>query len=144
MTQQDTMALYQEFLDHMGAALMAQDASAFLRHVFLPHVIETGTATILIEDRETAERHFAGFCQSLAAQNVDAYTRVARHAAFEGPDRLRVQHDTYITSRGKLVTPVFRNEINLERRGGLWGSRGTRHHARYISWPDLLPRAEAP
>lgn len=137
---QDPMAFYQQFLNHLGDALMAQDAPAFLRHIFLPHVIETEDTRILIEDIQTAQHHFEGFCQSLIAQKVDAYTRVAREARFDGPDRLNGRHDTYITSSGKLVTPVFSNKITLERRGDIWGSFTTWHHARYVSWPDLLPQ----
>lgn len=137
---QEAITRYQGFLDHMGEALIACDAEGFLRHVFLPHEIVTETDTIRIEDAETALRHFNGFCGALRAQGADAYTRIASRAWYEGDDILKGRHETFITARGKLLVPVFGNEITLEFRDGIWGSVRTIHQAHYVSWPDLLPR----
>lgn len=141
--EEEPLVFYQHYLDRLGEALIARDAPTFLRHLFLPLVIVTETSTIRIEDRATCERHFHGFCDALAAQGADAYTRVARTAVLDGPDSFKGTHDTYITSRGKLVVPVFANEMTLVRQGDIWGSVEIQHHARFVSWPDLLPRAGA-
>jgi hypothetical protein len=140
---QDAITRYQAFLDHMGEALIACDADSFLRHVFLPHVIVTETATIHIGDTDKALRHFKGFSGALRSQGADAYTRIASHAWFDGDNILKGRHETFITSRGKLLVPKFGNEITLERRDGIWGSVRTVHQAHYVSWPDLLPRGGA-
>jgi hypothetical protein len=138
------ITVYQDFLDLMDEALMTGDAEAFLARVFLPHVIETEDTTILIDNPQTARQHFDDFTRALRAQGVDGYTRVAREAAFDGPDKLHGRHQTFLTSQGKLVVPAFDNETNLERRDTVWGSIGTRHHARYVSWPNLLPKVDRP
>ena len=138
------MAIYQRVLDVMGDALIARDAPAFLRHIILPCRLETETRSIDIPDAETALRHFLGFSDALAAQGVDSYTRIAKHARFDGPDRIAGHHETHITARGKLVVPSFGNEMELLRHGADWGLAWVRHHARYVAWPDVLPRTETP
>jgi hypothetical protein len=139
---QDAMAIYQDLLDRMGAALVAGDAAAFLHHVALPCRITTETETIVIDSEATARRHFEGFHAALRSQNVDAYTRVARSAVFAGADRIRGRHDTVITSGGKLVAPRFENEMEIALSDGTWGLTHVHHHTRYVAWPDVLPRGE--
>ena len=135
----DAMAIYQDLLDRMGAALVSGDAAAFLRHVALPGTIGTETETIVIDRPDMARRHFAGFHAALRAHNVDAYTRIARSAVFAGADRIRGRHDTVITSGGKLVAPRFENEMEIVLSGSTWGLTHVHHHTRYVSWPDVLP-----
>ena len=137
----DAMTIYQDLLDRMGDALVTGEAQAFLRHIFLPCRLETGAETFVIDTDEIAQRHFTGFHEALKAQGTDAYTRIAKTASFDGPDRILGRHETIITSGGKLVTPRFDNEMTITRRGDIWGTDWVRHHTRYVSWPDVLPRA---
>lgn len=134
------ITIYQDFLDHMGEALIARDEEAFLRHIFLPHAIRTETKTFEFDTFEEAQVNFNGFVDALAAQGVDDYTRVAREARFEGETHIAGRHDSFITSGGKLVVPQFSNEMELELRDGIWGSNWSRHRARYVAWPNILPR----
>lgn len=136
------ITIYQDFLDHMGEALINRDAGAFLRHVFLPHTILTETDAIEFDTMEAALLHFEGFAGALAAQGVDAYTRAAREARFEGDNRIVGQHDSFMSSGGKLAVPVFSNEMEIEMRDGIWGATKTRHKTRYVSWPHVLPRSK--
>jgi len=140
----EAMAIYQDLLDTMGDALVAGEADAFLRHIFLPCRIETDDDAIVIDTDALARRHFDGFHRALRAQHVDAYTRIARAATFDGPDKIHGQHETIITSAGKLVAPRFDNQMEISRRGDIWGTDWVRHHTRYVSWPDLLPRGRGP
>lgn len=136
------ITIYQEFLDHMGEALVNRDADAFLRHIFLPHAIQTETDVIEFDTIDEALVHFDGFSGALAAQGVDAYNRVAREAQFDGDTRIVGQHDSFMSSGGKLAVPVFSNEMEIELRGGIWGATKTRHKAHYVKWPHILPRSK--
>lgn len=138
--RQSAIKIYQSLLDQTGAALIARDADAFLRHIFLPHTIATETSRVVVETRAQALVHFNGFSNALAAQGVDAYTRVAQEAWFEGDTRLLGRHKSYMTSAGKLVVPQFSNEMALDLRDGIWGFTTSRHLTRYVAWPDILPR----
>lgn len=140
----NALAIYQDFLDRTAEALLAGDAGAFLARIHLPHRIVTEAGVVDVPDRATAERHFEGFAGALRAQGVDAYIRIARSAVFTDPDRIAGQHVTHITSGGKYVAPEFENEMELERHDGVWGASYTRHHVRFVSWPDILPRPENP
>ncbi|AHM05869.1 hypothetical protein roselon_03625 [Roseibacterium elongatum DSM 19469] len=140
MAQNAALAIYQDFLDLMGAAVIASDADTFLAHVFLPHRIVTETETIVIETMASSRRHFEGFAAALRGQGADSYARVAKTAVFLSPDRIAGTHDAFISSRGKLVVPRFANEIEIVQRDGIWGSVRTRHYTRFVSWPDILPR----
>lgn len=132
--------IYQTFLDEMGAAVLAADSDAFAARIFLPHVIETENFRVLLESRENVVRQFHGFCRALRGHGVDAYIRIARRARFDGPDRIEGEHETFLMSGSSLVVPRFSNTASLEWRGDIWGCTVSRHHARYIAWPDLLPR----
>lgn len=138
------LTIYQTFLDHMGEAALNGDADAFLRHIFMPHAIITEDDVIEFDTREVALVHFHGFANALAAQRVDDYTRTAREAWFEGDSRIVGRHDSFMTSGGKLVVPAYSNEMELEWRDGIWGSTKTRHYARYVKWPSILPRSGGP
>lgn len=139
------ITIYQDFLDHMGEALIACDGEAFMRHIFLPHVIQTEQATFEFETKDEALAHFNGFANALAAQGVDDYSRVAREAWFDSDTRLFGRHESFMTSSGKLVVPKFSNEMELELRDGVWGATKSRHLARDVAWPHILPRSvEAP
>lgn len=134
------MAIYQDFLDRTAEALIAGDADGFLRHIHLPHQIVTENGIFEIADRAAAERHFEGFAAALRAQGVDAYTRTAKWARFLEPDRIEGRHVAHLTSAGKLATPVFENEMEIEMRNGIWGMSYVRHHVRFVAYPDILPR----
>lgn len=136
--------IYQSYLDQMSAALLAHDADGFLRGIFLPNTLITDDDEIVISDRETAIRQFHGFANAIKAQGIDAYTRIAQSARFDGPDRIHGRHRSFMTARGKLVVPAFENAVTIERRAGVWGTTHTRHFTRFVSWPDILPRREKP
>lgn len=136
------LEIYQEYLDLTGEALLTRDAEAFIARIFLPHQLITETQTFHMEDDETIRHHFFGFANALASQDVDAYVRIGREAQFDDATHLHGTHDSFLTSRGKLVVPRFSNETALERRGGIWGSTKTRHFTAYVSWPDILPRGD--
>ncbi|MCU4654975.1 hypothetical protein N8I71_19215 [Roseibacterium sp. SDUM158016] len=138
----EAMRIYQEFLDVTAAALLARDAEAFLARVFLPHVIVTDAGTFEVADAATARRHFFGFADALLSQGTDCYARIAKQAEFDGPDRIHGRHEAAITAGGKLVAPRFENETELRLRDGVWGSSRTRHHTRFVAWPDILPRTD--
>lgn len=134
------MAIYQSFLDDMSEALLKHDADTFLRRIFLPHTIQTETDRIDLDTTEAVRVNFFGFANALAAQKVDAYNRLARAAEFETETRIVGEHESFMTSHGTLVVPKFANTAVLEFRDGIWGSTQSRHLARFVSWPDILPR----
>ncbi|OAN70314.1 hypothetical protein A8B78_20795 [Jannaschia sp. EhC01] len=134
------MAIYQDFLDEMSAALLEHDAEAFARRIFLPHFIQTETDRIELETTDEILANFHGFANALAAQKVDSYIRLARRATFETDARIVGEHESFMTSGGTLVVPKFANTSVLELKDGIWGSTNTRHLARFVSWPDILPR----
>ncbi|GAB5445344.1 hypothetical protein [Gymnodinialimonas sp.] len=135
------ITIYQEFLDDMGEALISRDADAFVRRIFLPHAIITEDDTVEFDTRAAARQHFEGFSGALAAQGVDDYTRVARAARFESDTHIVGQHDSFMSSGGKLVVPPFSNEMEIILRDGIWGATKIQHKARYVKWPHVLPRS---
>ncbi len=139
---EDARAIYQDFLDQMSEALVSGDADAFLHHIHLPHRIITEDGVFEINDMTTARRHFDGFAGALRAQGVDAYVRVAKSAVFTDANRILGRHVADITSAGKRVVAPFENEMEIDRRDGVWGASVVRHHVRFVAWPDILPRAD--
>jgi hypothetical protein len=141
---QDALTIYQDFLDRTAMGLMARDADAFLRLIHLPVRIDTDNGTFELTDMTMARRHFTGFSDALKAQGADSYVRIATGAEFIAADRIRGRHKAHISSFGKLVAPVYENEMELVHRDGVWGACRIRHLIHFASWPDTLPRHEAP
>jgi hypothetical protein len=139
---QDALTIYQDFLDRTAADLLARDAEGFLRRIHLPIRIDTENGSFDLIELCDARRHFEGFSNALRAQGADSYVRIATGAQFLGPDRIAGTHKAHITSAGKLVAPVYDNEMELTLRDGIWGASRIRHHVRFGAWPDILPRPE--
>jgi len=136
------MAIYQDFLDRTSDALVSGDAEGFLRHVHLRHQIVTENGIIEVADMTAALKHFDGFFGALRAAGADSYVRTAQSAEFVSPDRIIGRHIAHITAGGKLVTPAYENEMEIERLGGVWGMSWVRHRVHAVGWPDILPREE--
>ncbi len=137
----DAINIYQRFLDEMSDAILVRDADTFVRRIFLPHVLQTDDQLIEFNDSETAHKQFLGFANALASLGIDAYVRIATSAEFRGRTKILGEHESYMMSAGKLVVPKFSNKMQIEFRDDLWGLTTTRHFAKYLSWPDLLPRS---
>jgi len=139
---EEAMAIYQDFLDRTSDALVSGDAEGFLRHVHLPHQIVTDNGIIEVADMTAALKHFDGFFGALRAAGADSYVRTAQSAEFIAPDRILGRHIAHITASGKLVTPAFENEMEIEMRNTAFGMYWVRHRVHAVGWPDILPREE--
>jgi len=144
MTQADALSIYQQVLDILSDALLDGDANAFRRYIHLPHSIVTEEFSVTLETEDELRVQFIGFTAALGNLRVDDYTRTARTATFEGPDRIVGTHVSYLTEHGKLVVPEFEGSIILEKRIGQWGCVQILHHMRYASWPELRKTAGRP
>ncbi len=136
------MAIYQDFLDRTSDAVISGDAEGFLRHVHLPHQIVTENGIIEVADMTAARRHFDGFAGALRAAGADSYVRTAQSASFIVSDRILGRHIAHITAGGKLVTPAFENEMEIEMRDTVWGMSWVLHRVHAVGWPDILPQEE--
>lgn len=141
---EDALAIYQACLDDTADALLAGDVARFLHRIHFPHRIVTKSGVIDILDEATGAAHFKDLLTSLRAQNVDAYVRSAKTAAFDGPDSITGTHVVRILSRGKLVAPVFESEMDIVRGDDGWAVAEIRHHIDYMAWPKMLPRVSQP
>jgi|SRR6056297_191777 len=139
---EEAMAIYQDFLDRTSDAVISGDAEGFLRHVHLPHQIVTENGIIEVADMTAARRHFDGFAGALRAAGADSYVRTAQSASFIVSDRILGRHIAHITAGGKLVTPAFENEMEIEMRDTVWGMSWVLHRVHAVGWPDILPQEE--
>ncbi|MEQ8367263.1 MAG: hypothetical protein RIB61_11195 [Roseicyclus sp.] len=141
MTTSDiAMEIYQELLDTLSAALLSGDHARFLAHIVTPHRMVTDTKTIHVPDLDSARVHFDRLSQSLRAQGITQYIRIASSARFDGPDQIRGEHISHMLRGAVPAAPAFGCEMQLICRDGVWGVLMSRHKARYLSWPELLPQ----
>jgi hypothetical protein len=141
---QDALTIDQDFPDRTAMGLLARDAGAFLRLIHLLVRIDTDNGTFELTDMTMAQRHFTGFSDALKAEGADSYVRIATGAEFLAADRIKGRHKAHIASSGKPVAPVNENEMELAHRDGVWRACRIRHLVHFASWPDTLPRHEAP
>ncbi|MEL7381915.1 MAG: hypothetical protein AAFN09_17500 [Pseudomonadota bacterium] len=138
--KENALQIYQSFLDKTSAALLQHDVDTFLRHILMPHQLETDDELIEFDDKETARQHFEGFAGALNSQGIDSYIRIAKAAEFVNQHCIVGEHESFMTAGGKLVVQPFMNSMQLEFAAGRWGLRKSRHFTKYVSWPSILPR----
>ncbi len=132
--------IYQELLDILSDALLEGDFEKFLPHIMLPHVMQTLSGTLTMENEEELRRSFQGYSDSLKAHKVTNYIRLVDHAEFDGPDRISGEHTTHILHNANHLVPPYPNRFVFERQGGVWRVAASVNAIANVTWPVLMPK----
>ncbi len=121
----EARALFQDFLDRMSDAVMADDLEGFADGIALPFSMVTETDSVTLTDRTGIERLFRDFVTRFGATGNTLIVRIARRARFVSPDEIAGIHDSHQLIGGVRVIPPYPNRVRLLRgTDGAWRSTG--------------------
>ena len=140
------LAIYQEALDSVSAAVMDGDFDRYAAQIDLPYLVVTETAPLLVATVDALRPTFDNLRRVLKAHGVTHYERVARSAEFTLPVRIEGRHYTHLIADGVHVTRPRLARQALVRRGDRWLFSEAHYPIRADRWPlaesELFPDAD--
>lgn len=137
---EEAKEIYQRVIDVLSDALMEGDFSKFGPYFTLPHVMQTLSGTLRMEDEDELRRSFEGFSASLKAHRATHYIRLTDQAEFETPDRIVGEHTSHILRNAIYLAPAYPNRLVLDRVDGVWKVGNALNAIGNTTWPVLLPK----
>jgi hypothetical protein len=141
------LAIYQQALDAVSAAVMEGDFARYAARIDLPYLVVTEAASLIVTTLDELRPTFDNLIRTLRARGVTHYERVARAADFVQPMRIEGRHYTHLIAGGAYVARPQSAEQALVRRGDRWLFSDARYPIRADRWPlaesELFPDADA-
>lgn len=116
----DPRAIFQDWLDHVGTAIMARDFDTFAESVLLPCIVASRASRTLVSEREHLRHGFDAFRATIDGHRADALIRVARDVTPVDDGLITGFYETDILHAGKRVVPVFTSWMLVRHEGGVW------------------------
>jgi hypothetical protein len=139
------LAVYQQALDSVSAAVMDGDFDRYAAQVDLPYLVVTEAAPLLVATVDALRPTFDNLIRVLKAHGVTHYERVARAAEFTLPVRIEGRHYTHLIADGAPVIRPRPARQTLVRRGDRWLFSEAHYPIRADRWPlaegELFPDA---
>ena len=131
--------ILQDYLDAMGACVMAGDFDVYRAGVSLPFHLITAAANIVISTEDELRSGFETFVAMLGTQAVTDYVRLADSAVFLQETLISGHYTTHIVAGSNRVVPPFPSQIIL-RQGpdDVWRGASISNNMRNRAWPVHL------
>ena len=112
--------IYQAQLDALTVALWDADADTVLANTTLPTRMTTPDTDIMIQNADEMRASLAELRRSLDRIGATAFHRICTAANFEGADRIRGRHTSYVLRGGSYALPPYDSDMLLVARGNAW------------------------
>lgn len=129
------LEVYQNALDTVSNAALAGDFDGYAAMIDLPYLVHTETARLLVSARADLRPTFDALHETLRAQGVTHYERVAREADYVQRDRIDGWHHTHLISNGERLKYPHVSRHTLVRRGEVWLFSEAHYSIRVDRWP---------
>ena len=142
----DALAILQNYLDRMGAAVMAGDYDTYAAGVLLPFRLITEESELVVKTDAKLREGFDAFRDMLSSQRATNMIRIAEAAEFSGHDALSGLYKTDILRDAQRIFEPFESRIVLRRSavGGAWRAEVISNAMRNTHWPIHLPFIRRP
>lgn len=127
--------LYQQALNRVSEAVLAGDFDRYADQIDLPYLIQTETAQLLVATREELRPTFLALHETLVAQGVTHYERVARTADHVDRDRIEGWHHTHLIAHGERLNLPHSSRHAIVRRGDRWLFSEAQYRIKADTWP---------
>lgn len=127
--------IYQAALNSISQAVLAGDFDRYADQIDLPYLIQTDTAQLLVTTREELQPTFLALHETLVAQGVTHYERVARAADHVHRDRIEGWHHTHLISNGERLNYPHASRHAIVRRGDRWLFSEAQYRIKADTWP---------
>lgn len=136
MTAVETL---EQFLDAVAKAVVDGRLEDYARHVILPFVLETTSATLTVSTMKELEDGFDAYGEMLADLGVTTIQRKVIRAFAPTPGRIHGQYTTRLLSGNRQVAPMFWSQTQIDLIDGVWKSGFIRNTTTDGRWPVLMP-----
>lgn len=135
--------ILQEYLDHVGTAVMSERFEDYAARIELPLRILTSSANISVASREDLEDGFNDFCEMLQSLGVSQMVRKVIHAGFQGTDHIVGVYETRLMDGARQALPTFHSKMWIGIYDGTWKAIKIHNTTNDARWPMLLTRLAA-
>lgn len=122
MPQTDDHArqIYQQLLDDIGSAIVAQDKARYISYFLLPHRLETFEKSVDITDAAMLGTYFDKMVERLLSIGVSELTRHCTLAKFVDDTTIRGYHQSKLINKALVIVEDYTALSTLIRVGPLW------------------------
>lgn len=112
--------IYQQLLDDIGAAVLANDFEAYRSHILFPHTLETATLKTVINTAEELRFFFGGMCTHLESRTIRDFNRFCTAADYIDETTINGKHDTRLLSEKMQIVERYTSLSTLKLVEGQW------------------------
>lgn len=127
--------IYQQALNRVSEAVLAGHFDRYADQIDLPYLVQTDTAQLLVATREALRPTFLALHETLVAQGVTHYERVAGAADHVDRDRIEGWHHTHLISHGERLNYPHASRHAIVRRGDRWLFSEAHYQITADRWP---------
>jgi len=135
----DAAAILQEFLDTVGAAVLAGDWDTYRANVCMPFNLTTHAGNITVDTEDQLRQGFDAFHGALKLQHVTDYIRLVQSAARLDENLISGSYVTHIIANGTRVVPPYVSQISLRWDCNIWCAASITNALTNQRWPLLVP-----
>ncbi|MGB8815469.1 MAG: hypothetical protein WCC57_20015 [Paracoccaceae bacterium] len=134
-----SLAPLQTYLDHIGAAVLANDWPTYRAGVCLPFHLVTATASLTVTTEADLRAGFDSFVDTLRSQHVTDFIRLAEASVQLDDQLISGRYVTHLLANGLRIIPPFRSQITLRYVGDHWCGASISNALANSRWPLLMP-----
>ncbi|MEJ6395468.1 hypothetical protein V8J82_19565 [Gymnodinialimonas sp. 2305UL16-5] len=128
--------VFQDWLDRVGAAVMAGDYPTYAAAVCLPFTLITETTTTNVEDDETLHAGFAGYRQMLEDNGITHMVRLSSGVTPLGAGLIVGNYTTHLLANSRPVMQPFVSSMTLRQQDGVWRATSIVNSLSSMAWPE--------
>ena len=127
--------IYQDVMDQLSKAVLANDVDAICDRVHLPHTRRTLTAEIVLETQADLEDSARAYAEGLLSQGMDGYVILTSFAEYLIDDYIVGEHVTHALRGATRLFPSFTSRAVLFRADGHWAVSEIDVRSTSPAWP---------
>lgn len=135
----DPKAISQDYLDEVGAAVMADNWASYTDCISRPFHLVTHDTALTFATPDDLRGIYLDFRNLLRTQRITNYIRLVDAAERIDRELIIAQYVTHLMSGGHRIMEPVRSGITLRLEGNRWRAASITNAVSSSRWPLLLP-----
>lgn len=142
VTNDRAVVLYQEALDVLSGAIMAEDTATLLARIKLPHLWRTTNHEVVVETPQDLIEGMITFGQAIKGLGATNLVRLVTDAEFLSENYIAGYHVTHTLHDAVPVVDSYANRMVLTKENGVWKMLEVESMLENPHWPIYIPRVQ--